>query len=297
MSGVRPGSGRWQELKAAIVSNDERNWRLGDAALEIAPIGEDSAHNGNYARLQQWLDELAAERGVVVKFTSLRQYRQIADAWPPVTRVTGASHKAHQILMAEDKHHLLRPGMTTTQASEAAGHATRARRPVGRKKAGRWTPETLATAADRVIEELADAEVADEVKRQAVERKVSRRAQAALHAAEREVEAAQLAQEKREAEAERERLRRVEVGRGQVVTAIKSYDTLIRELRAGRDIVTTYLRLLDDLPMSEATARTLDRELDEWRHVLAAVDKRLHPERVDGREAVPRGVVIDARVV
>jgi hypothetical protein len=144
---VQPGSARWQELvQQGIIRDGQRNWFLGDAALEIAPIGENGAHNGSEANLQQYADEIGVE------FGSLNVYRKVAHAWPPVNRVTGTSWKVHSQLMGSKG--LIRPGMTVTQAAAA----------LGQKNVGRTGPK--ADIKDRVAaarDYMTDPEVAREV--------------------------------------------------------------------------------------------------------------------------------------
>jgi hypothetical protein len=107
--GLEPGTPRWEELvQQGILKDGERNWFLGDAALEIAPMGADSAHNGRDALLAQYADEVGIGAGSLIK------YRQVADAWPPETRVLGASWTVHRVLKGQ--HELIEPGMTVTAA-------------------------------------------------------------------------------------------------------------------------------------------------------------------------------------
>lgn len=76
----------------------------------------------------------AGERGVVrrgetevpvpdeigVSVDSLRTYRDVAHAWPSPNRVGDTCWKVHQVLMGHQ--HLIREGMTVTEASNALGH-------------------------------------------------------------------------------------------------------------------------------------------------------------------------------
>jgi hypothetical protein len=144
---VEPGSARWQELVTlGIIKDGDRNWFLGDAALEIAPMGRDGAHNGAEANLRRYADEIGVE------YSSLYVYRAVASAWSPVNRVTGTHWKVHQQLMKRKD--LIRPGMTVTQAAAARGH----------KNVGRTGPQSdVAARAAAARDYLADPEVAKEV--------------------------------------------------------------------------------------------------------------------------------------
>jgi hypothetical protein len=111
---VVPGSPRWIELVTqGIIKTADRNWFLGKAALEIAPMGDNGVNNGTEASLQQYADEIGVE------YASLQIYRKVAASWPPVTRVTGTPWKVHHMLMGRKD--LIRPGMTVTQAALVLG--------------------------------------------------------------------------------------------------------------------------------------------------------------------------------
>lgn len=144
MSTVKPGSARWRELvQQGIVKDAQRNWFLGKAALEIAPMGEDHGHNGRDELLDLYADEIG------VKASSLHVYRTVANAWlPEGNRLPSASWKVHQMLMARPE--LIKPGMTVTQAHRALGQSTAGR------TGPRSTPEDRAR---QVGEFLGDPEV------------------------------------------------------------------------------------------------------------------------------------------
>jgi hypothetical protein len=111
-STVQPGTGRWTELVAEAKAKDAaRNWFLGDAALEIAPVGQDGAHNGSTANLELFADEIG------VPFSSIREYRRVAEAWSPDRRLSGTSWTTHQVLAARPE--LIREGMSVSEASAA----------------------------------------------------------------------------------------------------------------------------------------------------------------------------------
>jgi hypothetical protein len=141
---VVPGSTRWKELvREGIIRDGNRNWFLGDSALEIAPMGDTNGNNGSEANLRRYADEIGVE------YHSLLSYRQVAQAWPLNTRVSSTAWKVHQQLMGRKE--LILPGMTVTQAAAA----------LGQQNVGRTGPQSDAPSrAAAVREYLADPEVA-----------------------------------------------------------------------------------------------------------------------------------------
>jgi hypothetical protein len=107
-------------VKEGVLRDSNRNWFLGDAALEIAPMGDDKSNSGAYANLREFAEELS-EKGTELSFESLRKYRDVAAAWPHETRVS-CSHKVHAMLMSAENQRLIKPGMTVTKAHEALGY-------------------------------------------------------------------------------------------------------------------------------------------------------------------------------
>lgn len=145
--------------------------------------------------------------------------------------------------------------------------------------------------AERLIEDLADAEVRDEVKAQLAERKGVRQAEVLLRAAEKEVEAAEAAEQQRKVDEEKERLRLIDVARSQADKSVKTWDKLIEELRAAWTVIAAYMEVFGDLPaIHPSYERMLDRELAELERQLDWFNKRLHPA---GQRPVTRGSVID----
>lgn len=145
--------------------------------------------------------------------------------------------------------------------------------------------------ADRIIESLRDERVRDAVKEGVADSKGLRQAEAALRAAERELDAARLDEERRAAEQERDRLRLIEVARNQADKSIKTWDKLTAEVRAAWTIIAAYSANLDDLPaINQAFERILDRELEELRQQMEWLDKRLHP---GGHNPIRQGTVIE----
>ena len=138
---VQPGSPRWTELvQAGIIKNGQRNWFLGDAALEIAPANRNGGDRKSDQMelvptdsLRQYADEIGVE------YASLLKYRQVAAAWPRESRLPGTAWKVHQMLAS--RQNLIQPGMTVTQAHTA----------LGQKTTGRTGPESDAVAKAAVI--------------------------------------------------------------------------------------------------------------------------------------------------
>jgi hypothetical protein len=147
MTAPEPGSARWAELvRKGIALDANRNWFLGDAALEIAPMGRGHAANSSGARLAQYADEVG------VGVDSLRVYRDVAAAWPVPIRLGTVAWSVHQVLMARQD--LIRPGMSVSVARAAAGVSNLGRTGPGSPAADR---------ANAVRAYLADPEVADAV--------------------------------------------------------------------------------------------------------------------------------------
>jgi hypothetical protein len=110
---VQPGTERWTELVTEARARDaSRNWYLGDAALEIAPMG---GNNNGTDNVEENLRRFASEVGVA--YESLDQYRKVAAAWSSGTRLPDTSWKVHQVLAGQQSY--IRPGMTVAQARAA----------------------------------------------------------------------------------------------------------------------------------------------------------------------------------
>jgi hypothetical protein len=144
---------------------------------------------------------------------------------------------------------------------------------------------------ERVINDLMDPEFRAEVQRELEGLKGTREAEKVLRAAERELEAARLDEERREAEAEKTRLKMVEITRNQASQSIKTWEIFIAEIRATRTILMTYAQMYDDLPpVRAAFVRTFDRELQALRQQLEWFDNKLRHRHNGG---ISRGSVID----
>lgn len=118
---VQPGTERWTELvKTALAKDADRNWFLGDAALEIAPMG---GNNNGKDSVEENLRRFASEIGI--EYESVRKYRNVAEAWPSGNRFPDTSWKVHQMLAGHQAK--IRPGMTVTQAHVAMGQSVAGR--------------------------------------------------------------------------------------------------------------------------------------------------------------------------
>jgi hypothetical protein len=157
-------------------------------------------------------------------------------------------------------------------------------------------PSPAARKADKIVEGLRDPKIRDEVRAAIADGKGLRAALAALAAVERDLEAAHLAAEKREAAAERERLRLLEAARDSADTSIKTWEKLAAEVNAAWRVIAAYALIVDDLPaINPVFERTLGRELAELRRYLDRLEAKLYPGRQPGqeRESVRAGTIID----
>lgn len=154
---VTPNTPRWAELvRMGTGAVSTRNWILGDAALEIAPIGgaqgkrNDLPQPGGKSSNDELLAQYAEEVGITPR--TLRACRETAMAWPPESRTVKTSWKAYSIMNAKDNQHLLVDGMTTTEAFMALGQ-----KHPGRSKDER-DAELQAARAEAAAEARAEAE-------------------------------------------------------------------------------------------------------------------------------------------
>jgi hypothetical protein len=115
---------RGREARQAV---DGAQWLEGELALEVEalhpyerPRDDTGAFLADEARaLRRYAEDID------VDYTTLKDYRRVAAAYPRTTRVVGVSWKAHQALAAqEDRLDLLQPGMTARQAQRVASART-----------------------------------------------------------------------------------------------------------------------------------------------------------------------------
>lgn len=94
------------EGRRLVEQLQQDKWRLGDLALEVAPMGDGHARNGASDVLDDYADAIGLEAG------TLRQYRTVANAWPDGTRVPSASWSVHRELLngrtTKEAHRLLK---------------------------------------------------------------------------------------------------------------------------------------------------------------------------------------------
>lgn len=108
MTQIEVGSREWQELVSETrTAVSASGWTVGDNALKIAP---------------QDLAEFA--EAAEVGYPTMQRYRFVASRWPEHSRECGTSFKVHEVLAGrEDRHLLIRAGMTVKEARAAIGHS------------------------------------------------------------------------------------------------------------------------------------------------------------------------------
>jgi hypothetical protein len=147
------------EAGRRLVSEMGRSqWALGDLALRVAPVGSDGVNNGTGEILARFAEEIGADAD------HLRQWRWVAAAWPPVTRVTGVSYTLHRALANDPlRREVLAQYLASTPKPTSRGlQAFQGKRP---------TPEfTRSNRRDQVSQALAEmpAEERAEVARDAL---------------------------------------------------------------------------------------------------------------------------------
>lgn len=126
---VKPGSKRWKELvEQGLAVTSGRNWFIGDAALEIAPMTEHGTNQWTMKEkaggaLHDLLEMYAEEVGLQVQ--TLVDCRKVSSAWPVNKRVNGTSWFVHKVLMSKDVQHLVKSGLTSREAEALGGRAPR----------------------------------------------------------------------------------------------------------------------------------------------------------------------------
>lgn len=138
----------WNDLVAegrrAVKKQSEAKWKLGDLALEVAPMGRNGVNNGSTAKL----DRYAVEIDVPVE--SLLTYRQVAYTWEPELRSSGekASWSVHRVLIDLEPDDEERPGELRRLIADHGGHVTvdQVRRSFGKRP----TRDPRRTDADKV---------------------------------------------------------------------------------------------------------------------------------------------------
>lgn len=87
---------------------DDRQWNIGDAALEIFPMGEDPKNTGIYEKLKEFAKRVGME------FNTVLAYRQVASSFKPNIRILASSFAVHQAMQGFPN--LMRDGLTVRQA-------------------------------------------------------------------------------------------------------------------------------------------------------------------------------------
>lgn len=127
---LEPGTPEWDEsvrvsrgfVERADESVSDRNWRLGDEALEVAPNGVDSAKTGAWEKLQLYADQVG------VKLSLIKNCRKVSAAWPASCRQPATSWTVHYTLMGYPE--LIVVGMTDKLARESVREQRRPSRRV-----------------------------------------------------------------------------------------------------------------------------------------------------------------------
>jgi hypothetical protein len=138
---VRPGTKRWDELLQEDVTRAASlNWCRGDAALEIAPMGDEDA----MADLAEYADKIG------IPANTMRSYRQVASAWPKDNRLSSVSWKVHQTFMKDPDL------LIATVKAEGSITVARAREILDKPAPGRKEPKK--SPADKAKDALTDKE-------------------------------------------------------------------------------------------------------------------------------------------
>lgn len=140
VTAVEPGTQRWEDLAATCEEIiGEKNWVLGDAALEVAPSrGAGRPIDTQVSiNLQRFADRIG------VNYNSLLSYRRVADTWTKAERYAPdvTPWKVHQQLASRKD--LIRAGMTVSEAAVAMGQRNDGR------TGPQSTPEARGTQTDR----------------------------------------------------------------------------------------------------------------------------------------------------
>lgn len=138
---------------------------------------------------------------------------------------------------------------------------------------------TRSKKAERIVKDLQDPAVVQEVKEWAEQSKEARRAVAAVRAAEKELNAAIAAEEQRQVESQKERMRLAELARDQAVKSVKYWEDLTGWITSATEVLAIYFRDFDDLPpIMPGQVRLLDQALEDLRGQLHRFEVKLHPD-------------------
>jgi len=181
-------------------------------------------------------------------------------------------------------------GTMTLGAADEALKAGESTEPQTKKAAG---TTRVVKRASKVWEELQDPAVREEVKAQAGDSKLDRQALAAVAKLERELDAIEADQQRREAQRQKEELKLLEAHLSG--TDIKTWDGLTNAMITAAKILRAYrLAIVDVPPPKDVWLRGANREMMKLRNELDWLDKVLNPNGPEPENAVRRGSVIDA---
>lgn len=110
--------------RAAREHVDDYQWVEGDLALQVEalegnerPRDDQGLFLAGESAIKRYADD------VEIPYSTLKSYRSVAAAWPPVRRRTGASWSVHAELAAvTDRFDQIRDGMTMRHARELSRH-------------------------------------------------------------------------------------------------------------------------------------------------------------------------------
>jgi hypothetical protein len=85
---------KFPKVVAAVAAMEKCQWRIGDALLDEIPMSESSVTNDAYAELEDCAEELE-KQGYTLSAGTLRNYRRVANAFPPARRRAHVSWSIH----------------------------------------------------------------------------------------------------------------------------------------------------------------------------------------------------------
>lgn len=109
-----------REGRQAREQADNVQWVEGDLALQVEALPADERprdpETGTFVADEAKALKRYAE-DVEVNYTSLKEYRRVAEAWPTTRRLAVVAWGAHQALAGqEDRFEVIQPDMTTAEA-------------------------------------------------------------------------------------------------------------------------------------------------------------------------------------
>ncbi|HEY3843151.1 MAG TPA: hypothetical protein VGL48_07850 [Acidimicrobiales bacterium] len=156
-----------------------------------------------------------------------------------------------------------------------------------------------ARIVDDFMKAAADPEVREAIKEALAEQKADRRAEAAVRAAQKELDEATKAQEKREVAEAQARVKEAQAAWDTYGKSRKTWERLTEELQATITIIGEFVKLADEMPtlppaVQNALIHPLEEKLRFLQQQIRWLDQRLHPEKANrGKATVKQGTVID----